>query len=79
MSSDRLLELKRNIEDKKRKQDRLLGQREEKMKQLKAAGASALEEAQEMLADKKKELKRKEAKMESDLEEFETKYSEVLS
>ena len=78
MNSEKLLELKRNIEEKKRKQDRLLGQREEKMKQLKAAGASTLEEAQELLADKKKELKRKETKMEKDLEAFEDKYSEVL-
>ena len=78
MNSNKLLELKRTIEEKKREQDVLLGRREEKMKQLKAAGASTLEEAQELLADKKKELKRKETKMEKDLEAFEDKYSEVL-
>ena len=47
--SDRLLQLKRQIEDKKRQQDILVGRREEKMRQLKELGASSLEEAKEML------------------------------
>jgi hypothetical protein len=76
--SDRLLELRKQIDDKKRQFAVLSGRREEKLKQLKATGASTLEEGKQLLDSKKKELRRMESKKDKDLASFEEKYSEVL-
>ena len=76
--SEKIKSLKRKVDNHNSRVERLRGQREAALAQLKNLGFDSVEAAEEWLESARAELGKKEAELKKDIKTFEDEYSEYL-
>lgn len=76
--SDKIRDLKKKVDSHNSRVERLQGQREAALEQLKNLGFDSVEAAEKWLGQARAELAQKEEELKQDIQEFELEYSEYL-
>lgn len=77
--ADQIIQLQKNIENKKQSQARLEGQLDGYMKSLQSDfNVSSIEEAKSLLQEKEQEISQREIQLQKDYDEFMEEYSEYF-